>query len=179
MAHEWSQLRARGPLRLAPAPASPPQAPKLLGRGMILPPRPPQRVPERGRGQLCLPKRHPVRQRSQWRPFSIKVEREKLTLLYLSIHPKSAAFSGIIPEDDKRHGQLTVSAPNAELGSQGFPLAHGTQITFARDRNRAQLNVPFCKRPRKICQQITRFSHWVSRKPCKVAPQHLICRLTR
>src|SRR6516164_7581121 len=85
-----------------------------------------------------------------------------------------------------------VEPLNGELGSRGFPLAHGTQITFARGRrkraataqsphlrNRAQLNVPFCKRPRKICLQIKRFSHWVSRKPCKVAPQHLICRLTR
>ncbi|MET4213881.1 hypothetical protein ABIB95_008734 [Bradyrhizobium sp. LA2.1] len=47
---------------------------------------------------------------SQWRPFSIKVERDKRPPLYLNIVPKSAAFSGLIPEDDRLRVAVRVGA---------------------------------------------------------------------
>jgi Domain of unknown function (DUF4403) len=46
----------------------------------------------------------------QWHPFSIKIERDKLPPLYLNIQPKSAAFSGIVPEDDRLRVAVRVGA---------------------------------------------------------------------
>ncbi|MVT52605.1 DUF4403 family protein [Bradyrhizobium yuanmingense] len=47
---------------------------------------------------------------AQWHPFSIKIERDKHPPLYLNIQPKSAAFSGIIPEDDRVRVAVRVGA---------------------------------------------------------------------
>ena len=49
----------------------------------------------------------------QWRPFSIKIERDKLQPLYLNIQPKSAAFSGVVPEDDRLRVAVRVGAQTA------------------------------------------------------------------
>jgi hypothetical protein len=53
---------------------------------------------------------------SNWHPFAIKIDRGKLTPLYLNIVPKSVAVSGLIPEDDRlrvavRVGTQTVIEP--------------------------------------------------------------------
>jgi hypothetical protein len=63
---------------------------------------------------------------SQWHPFAIKIERDKLPPLYLNIQPKSAAFSGIVPDDDRlrvavRVGAQTVLAANP-VDSTALPL---------------------------------------------------------
>jgi hypothetical protein len=49
----------------------------------------------------------------QWHPFSIKIERDKLPPLYLNIQPKSAAFSGVVPEDDRLRVAVRVGAQTA------------------------------------------------------------------
>ncbi|WP_172601275.1 DUF4403 family protein [Rhizobium leguminosarum] len=46
----------------------------------------------------------------QWRPYAFKIEREKLPALYLNITPKSAAFSGIIPEENRLRIAVRVGA---------------------------------------------------------------------
>jgi hypothetical protein len=47
---------------------------------------------------------------AQWHPYAIKISHEKLPALYLNIEPKSAAFSGLIPEDDKVRVSVRVAA---------------------------------------------------------------------
>jgi hypothetical protein len=80
---------------------------------------------------------------SQWRPFSIKVERDKFPPLYLNIYPKSAAFSGVIPEDDRmrvavRVGAQTVLA-TTPIDTAVLPLPPLDPLTT--DKGGLQVNV--------------------------------------
>ncbi|MEQ1954909.1 DUF4403 family protein [Mesorhizobium yinganensis] len=47
---------------------------------------------------------------SQWRPYAIKIERDKLPAVYLNVIPKSAAFSGVVPEQHRLRIAVGVGA---------------------------------------------------------------------
>lgn len=53
----------------------------------------------------------------QWHPFAIKIERDKLPPIYLNIQPKSAAFSGIVPDNDRLRIAVRVGAQTALAAS--------------------------------------------------------------
>lgn len=50
---------------------------------------------------------------SQWHPFAIKIERNKLSPIYLNSQPKSAAFSGIVADDNRLRIAVRVGAQTA------------------------------------------------------------------
>lgn len=53
----------------------------------------------------------------QWHPFAIKIDRDRLPPIYLNIQPKSAAFSGIVPDNDRLRIAVRVGAQTALAAS--------------------------------------------------------------
>lgn len=61
-----------------------------------------------------------------WRAYAIKIERASQTPLYLNIEPKSAGFSGLLPEADRLRVVLRVAAQttisSSPIATSNFPL---------------------------------------------------------
>ncbi|WP_294536616.1 DUF4403 family protein [uncultured Rhodoblastus sp.] len=80
---------------------------------------------------------------SQWHPLAIKIERKNLQPVYLNIQPKSAAFSGIVPLDDRLRvavrvaAQTLLAANPADTAAQPLP----TLNPLNEDRGSLQVNL--------------------------------------